>query len=737
MGKKELNKDELERIDSGVQPEREDPIDAQKTDIDFSLEEQKNIVQMVIEDLRVGIQAQQNWKSQKEKDLQQIFVDPPSKIEGLKKLPWQSDRNLGIVPGVLDIYQATLLATCWNPDSIHFRATEENDVDNRDNSEKFMKWAVGPREMNTEVEVDDFINNKVSLGFSLFKIEWEVKYEWVDKRIPVYSKTGNKNRVVRFDIKLEKRRFERARIRNVDDLDKIYLPSYGKNIQEMPFVIEIIPVMLTDIPELTTRKMILDKFKVKNEEVGKSKNLISHQLGNAPQMAANQDGLQALKSAYEGIQQTVDNEGRDFPLDVIEWYGYITRKGKREKYRVWIELSTETFIAGKSLRKIRRDGRFPYVGGPLRRVPGQLRGGSLTQLISPLSNALNNNYNQTSDFQTITNLPFGFANFEEGFTQNVLEIEPGKIYKAEKPSENIYFPNLQRSLAWSYQDKQFILEMIERLTGAASYFLTSASKDGTATRDNIVEQKGETKFGLWVRRIQNEISEALNMAFLLYQDWAPPGLGRRVLGEKDGKQIIRNLSIDSLRGNMDAYMVPDLSSGSKVYERQVALWGYRELQMSPWFNPQINPRGNWLLTKEAMLKQGYGNPEYYMPPQPKMDSHEDEEANAEWERFKQGEVFDPPEGITPAVVRHYMTHLKQKETMYQDLDEEYRANFDAHFFKTFVNYQEFMQQVNRQQMEMMIAYRATQALKSAGMGPQMQQQDLPEGNKNNAQPSIS
>jgi hypothetical protein len=61
-------------------------------------------------------------------------------------------------------------------------------------------------------------------------------------------------------------------------------------------------------------------------------------------------------------------------------------------------------------------------------------------------------------------MPFGFANFEEGFTESVYDIEPGKVYDVDgNPSEKVYFPNLQRSLAWSYQDKQFILEMIERL----------------------------------------------------------------------------------------------------------------------------------------------------------------------------------------------------------------------------------------------------------------------------------
>lgn len=711
------NPEELER-EKTVHAKREDPAKSQETD-KFTEQEQKDILRIVLDDAEVGINSYADWKTQKEKDLQQIHAEKPSIIEGLTKKKWMSDRNLGICPGILDIYQATLLSTCFNPDSIHFKDTELNDINNKDNLEKFTKWAIGKHEIDFQPEVDDFINNRVALGFSMFKIDWEIKYEWVDSRIPVFSKTGRRNRLIKYDVETSYKRFERARIRNIDNVDDILMPAYGKKIQELPFIIEILHINLSDIPDLEKRKIILDKFGRKDtgqQSVGTD---TPSKLKMAPQIAANRDNLGNQKAQALGITQTVDPEGRDFPLDVYEWYGYLTRGKKREKYRIWIEPTTETFIAGKPLRQIRRDGKFPYAGGALRRIPGQVRGGSLTGLIANLVNALNNNYNQTSDYQTVQNMPFGFANFDEGFTQSVYEIEPGKIYSCDgNPAESVYFPNLQRSLVWSYQDKNFILEMIERLTGAASYFLTSQAKDTTATRDTIVENKGETKFGLWVGRIQNDIVEALNMAIYLYQDWAPPGLGKRVLGE-DGKQIIRNMSIDTIRGNYNAYMVPDVTSGSKSYEKQIMLWAARELAAGCiWLSPQMNPRGNWLLWKEVMLKQGIENPEHYLTPQPKQVMDDDEEAKQEFTRMMQGEAFDPPEGATPAVVRHFATHMKQKDTEYQELDKEYREIFDNHLFKTFVNYQQFMANLEKERMAMQVAGKAVQNLQSLGMQPQ-------------------
>lgn len=701
-----VNPDEKER-EKSIAPRRVDPAKEMETD-EVSDELAQKIVRMVIEDRDAGILAYADWKKQREKDLQQINLEKPSVIEGLQKKAWQSDRNLGLLPATLDIYSATLLATCYNPDTIHFTATEQNDVDNRDNLEKFTKWAVSKKEMDIESEVDDFINNRIGQGFSLFKIEWEVKYVWVDERIPVWSKT-KKPRVIRYDTKTVRRRFEKGRIKNVDNLDNIILPSYGKRIQELPFIIEIIPLYLSDIPDLAKRRMISRKFSEMNSQ--------NKTLKTLPAIAATRDSLQQKKSQAEGIQQVVDEEGKNYPIDVLEWYGELELKGRKERYRVWVEPQTQTLVSLVPLRKVRRDGKYPYSGGPFRRQPGQLRGGSLTKLCSGIINAINNKYNQTSDYQTVNNLPFGFANFDEGFTESLYETDPGQIYSVDgNPSEAVYFPNLQRSFAWSYQDMQFLLDILERVTGAASYFLTSKTPDTTATRDSIVEQKGETKFGLWVRRIQEDIVEAINMAVTLYQDWAPPRLAKRVLGD-DGKQIIRNLSIDTLRGNYDANMVPDMTAGSKAYEKQVMLWASQTLNREcVWLNPQLNPRGNWLLWKDTMMRQGIQNPEHYLPPQPKQGMDDDEEAKQEFNRMMQGEVIDPPEGVTPAVVRHLATHLKQKETMYGDLDAEYRENFDAHLFATKVNYDKFMTQVVRQQMEMQVASRAVQALETAGMG---------------------
>jgi len=693
------NKDERESAD--VIGERVDPIVGLETD-KFSIDEQKKIVKIVMDDIEAGLKSQEEWLRVKKLELQHIHGEKPSIIENLSKKGWQSDRNLNIVAGTLDIYQATLLSTCWNPNSIHFRATEKNDIDQKENLTKFTKWGLSKNEANFFPEVDDFISNRVGHGFSCFKIIWEVNYQWVDKRIPKYSKlTKRKNQVVGYDIKTEERRFERGVIKNIDNIDDIIIPAYGKDIQKLDFFIERIHLSYSELEKMSDRG-IIDNF---------DKDSFMNSFRDAYNSS---ETLRGKKMALMELKEIGTDDLHGVPIDCYEWYGEYTKNGKTEKYRFLVEPLTETLFAGKPVRKINRDGKIPYVGGPLRRVPGLLRGGSLVTLISNLANALNNNYNQTSDFQYMENVPFGFANLSELQAKGMMNITPGDLMNVDETpvSDHVYFPNLSRSLAWSYQDKEFLMQMIEKLTGAASYFLTTDAKQATATRDSIVNEKSETKFGLWVKRIQIDICEAINMWISLYQESAPRDLGARVLGE-DGENLFINLSIDDLKGRYDAQMIPDITSGSKIFEKQVKLWGLSLTAQSPWFNPQINPRGSWMLTEEAMKANGFENAEDYLPTKPKDLAGSSDEVKQEFYRMMQGEVIDPPEGVTPLVVEHFEGHMQQMAEKYNELPEEYRPVFEAHLFATQVNYMEFIKKQQQEKIANQIAMNAMGKIRDA------------------------
>lgn len=675
----------------------------------FSPEEMKEIVKMVLQDSKSDIESMSEWISDRKQDLKMYNGDKPSVLENLTKKNWQSDRNLGQCAATCDSYQATLLATCVNPDTIHFKGAKENDVDRKDNITEFTKWGLGRAEADFHQEADDFIHNRVVQGFSVFKIYWKVWYQWIDKRIPKTNKQGD---ITGYNIKTEKVRFEKGVIENLANLDDFLTPMHGKHIQDLDHCIHVLHMTGLDLKDKFQRKIFAkgdDKF------VAKLKNACyDWRIKTIKKEKAEQLGL-------KGAEDITNVDLRIFPIDVLEWYGEYTKNGRTERYQFRVEPTTETFLSGKPLRKVPgcRTGKYPFVGGSFIRKPGFLRGKSMPRLIMHITNALNNIYNQKSDFQYVENCPFGFHKPDENFDKQVYDLEPGVSYPSDDP-KNINFPNLSRSMAWAEADIRLLLELLERMTGAASYFMSNAQGvSGTATRDQIINEKSETRFGLWVKRIIDDICEAIDMWLMMYQDCAPPTLGERVLG-KDGKKLFPNLSIETLQGEYNSYMSPDIISGSKTIEKQVALWALEQAQVNPWLNFQINPRGNWELTANTFKKMGMMDIEAYLPPKPRTDFGMGDEIDKIWTRFMQGEVVevDP----TQNNVEIFAGLIKKAEEKYYELDEEYRPNFDGYMFKLSVVVRELMQKAQEEMIANQMAMNMIRGINTGTQQPQVQMQ---------------
>lgn len=694
----------------------------------FSPDEQIKIVKMVIQDARSNIESMAEWIADRKLDIQMYEGDKPSKLEGLDKKPWQSDRNLGQVAATCDSYQATLLATCWNPETINFKDTKENEVNRKDDITNFTKWGLGRAETDVFHDVDDFIHNRVTQGFSVANVYWKVWYQWVDRRIPKKNKEG---KTIRYEIKTEKVRFEKGIIENIANLDDFLTPTHGKSIQDLAQCIRIIHLTGEDIEDYGKRNIFMN---VDENFTNKLKNAcFDWRVKTLGKEKAQQLGLKT-----EADITSIDL--RVFPIDIYRWYGTYTKNGRTERYRFDVEPITGTLLSGKPLRKVPgcRTGKYPFVGGPFIRRPGFIRGKSMPRLIMHITNALNNIYNQKSDFQYVENCPFGFHKPDENYGKQEFDLIPGISYPTEDPN-SINFPNLSRSMAWAEADIRLLLELLERMTGAAAYFMSNnQGVSGTATRDNIINEKSETRYGLWVKRIQDDIAEAIDMWVSMYQDCAPPTLAERVLGE-DGKRLFNNLSIETLQGNYSCWLSPDIISGSKSMEKQIFLWAYEQMAMNIWFQPQMNPRGSWQLTVDSYKKIGIMNIEDYMPPKPPEMMGDSKEVEREFSRFMQGEDFPPVPGENTQ--EHLMGHMKQKEEQYSDLDEEYRPAFDDHLFKTQLNYMNEMQKAQEQMIANQMATQMIRGIDNGTVGgkpvPQMAPQQMLQQPMQQGQPMMS
>lgn len=702
--KEKIKKEKPDKIDKKTVKE----IKSDRTTDKFSADERKELLKITRADTEYGEKIQKDYIAQKELDLKHYNMRPPSELEGLTKKPWQSDRNLGTARAAADSYQATLLATSWNPGSIHFVANTSSDIDNRNNQEKFTKWGMGKQEADAGPEVDAFVHNRIVVGSSFFKIYRKQWKEWIDKRIPVKNKKGN---TVKYRIETEKVDFEKGVIENIPDIDDILMPAYGKNIQELPFFVHILHLDGESVLDYLDRKVF-----VPNDIEAYKKKLHNHAFAEKKRVL----GEEKLKELNITEDMITDTDIRRLTIDLYEWYGVYTKNGKTEKYRITVDLVNDELLAGKPLRKINRSGKIPFTGGSLYKDPGQIRGKSLMQLIAPLVNAINNIYGQKSDFQYVENCPFGFFNPEEGYTQQAYELEPMKMYPTPgKPQESVYFPNLSRSMAWAESDIRILLQMLERLIGAASYFMSRDNQSKTLGQDQLIDRNSETRFSLWVQRIQADISEAIGMWFELYQDYPPKGLAERVINE-DGKKIFPNISVHTLRGHSSVQLTPDVVAGSKQFRKQLQLWAFDAAQQTVWLNPQINPQGNYELTSDTfkeMLNLSDSDVRRYLGEKPK-ENFDRAELENEWYRFMEGEDFEPPEGETALAIQHLQGHLKQKEEKLHLLDKEYRPNFEAHIFKTSINAMKFMRNMQQEQMTSSIASRMIMNKEPGAEGPQ-------------------
>jgi len=661
----------------------------------FSAEEQKEIVRFVIQDAKSDIDATAEWVQKRKKDLQMYNGEKPSIIENLQKKRWQSDRNLRLCTSVCDAFQATLVATAVNPDTLHVKATESNDVDRKDDIVTFSKWGLGPSESNLFPAANDFIQNRITQGFSVFKVYWKTWYEWIDKRIPKYSNRMlgiGKRQFLGYTVKTEKKRFEKCIIENIANVEDILTPSFGRNIQELSHVIEVIHLNGEDILDYAERNVFVN---IDDKYIEQLKGACFDERIKV---------LGAEKAKSLGIVTPSDiqtSDLRQFPVDIYKWYGKYKKNGRTEKFRFAVEPIREKFLAGKPLRKVPgcRNGKIPFVGGVLRRVPGQVRGESLPTLTADICNAFNNVYNQKSDFQYVENCPFGFHKPDENYDKQVFELEPGVSYPSEDP-KSVNFPNLSRDMAWAESDINVLFQMIERVTGAASYFQSRETQSGTLGQDLLIEKNMDTRFGLWVKDLVSDISEVATMWLNMYQDCAPSTLGERVLGE-DGKKLFPNLSVDTLRGGYDVYFSPDIVAGSKMFEKQLAMFALQSMQQNIWLSPQVNPRGNWQMTVDSFKKIGFMGIEEYMPPKPPSELGMSNEVNKIWSQFMQGEV--PEVDLGANLLELAVGLAKKAEEDYYKLDEEYKSNFDNYMFELSIAMRQQMKKMQEQQIASQMA----------------------------------
>ena len=643
--------------------------------IGFSPEEQKEIVDKVIESIEADVETLAKWTKEKAKDLKRAFGCSPAEVQGLKKKAWMSDRDIGLCGAVCDATRSTTLARTANANLLTVAPTEENDIDRSKNVERFMKWAISDPSKKFQNVLLGAISNAVWTGLGVLKVGW------IRKTVYINERTMTKEGTIKYK-KAEKHIHEDGFIENIHDVDDILCPDYGSNINDLDHFTVINHMTLADVEGyaetgqfINVDEAFKEAMKGKTNEQGKNtqKGVKDDTQGIAPSKRINKDASS---------------------IDIYESYRYFKKDERNEKYRFYVEKETRKFLGGKPLRDIVPSARLPYIVVPFDVIPGKIRSLSLIKKIKDLTDQINCIYNQNTDYQYVQNCPSYVASSSDTHIKGRVTVSPGDIVKSSNPDQFKLLTH-QASFAWADNMLNFLLAQLEKRSGQAGQFLTNDSKKATATRDVIVDENSKVRQGLEVSAIISAFSEALNLLLEQYQYFAPATLGTRILG-KNGKQLFANFKPADIMGRYDIKISEDIVGGNQAYKSNLAIKKL-ELGMTDPF-VMNNPNGLWQLFNDTYRDLGVENPDKYQTKQPPSQDKLMEEVEDEFFRIQQGDVFEPPEGKSAQAAIHLPQHMRQREEQGYLLDEKALAELDRHILLTMKNVQMFQEELQNEQI---------------------------------------
>ena len=144
------------------------------------------------------------------------------------------------------------------------------------------------------------------------------------------------------------------------------------------------------------------------------------------------------------------------------------------------------------------------------------------------------------------------------------------------------------------------------------------------------------------------------------------------------------------------------------------------MQANPWFNPQMNPRGNWQATVDTFKSMGLLNVEDYMPPKPPVPPGDASLVDKLWQQFSHG---DTPEVDSKQDNMMIMQALaKRIQTDYMLLSPEYRPNVDTYMINLRVAAMQQLKDAQEQQIAQALAAQTIHQINN-GQGVQPGQAD--------------
>ena len=596
--------------------------------IQLSPESEKELVEIILADFEAAKSAKNKREFARTSKGESVNFDKWFKdINNLynanrepKTLPWKfcSNRSLRIAAAILDTLHSRLFPAVVNEELLRWRPGEVNDVPKVDRVSKLMHWWFWVRSRMRQT-LDNWVKVVTGYGESIVESSWKSvpidKGKTIEQPVtgpdgqPLINPDGTpavmKSRVI--DLM-------ESTCSNIYLPNKFFLQEGSTDITREPVILE----------ETKPYRELED-----GEAQQKYVNVEAMLRGMLP---VGDESHASLPPEEREKMRSI--KIRNHPVTLIKWYGNYDADGDgfAEDIRIYVVPEYRLYLGGIPLTKITKSGARPLNFTKFEsrlECPEQNWGVGVLEKVKELSEEIDAIFNQMTDGNTLSILmPFFYDPGGDTDAPN-LTIAPNRGVPISNPNQNVFFPQINIQVDRLLNAIRLVLEFIERLTAASAYVLGKESEvvggSGTATRTNAIMQSAEQRFALPAERLREGAASIVNHHLSLLQLNIPPGLERRILGEKGEPLFEANeLSQEGISGEFDAYLLPDPAMGSKQSERDLAGMFYSLLMQNPLV--ATDPSKVYQVTKDMLKSYGKENDvTRLIGPEPEQDLIDDPE----------------------------------------------------------------------------------------------------------------
>ena len=562
-----------------------------------------------------------------------------------KTEPWKycSNRSLMIAMAILETLHARLFGAVYNEELTRWRPTEVNDAPKAERIEHLMYWWIRVR-CKLRDFFDKWTRYTLAMPFCVTETLWDVRL--IDKgqtapapMIPGMAPAAPEKVLIPF---------ERTRS-DIITVEDVFMQAGACDIQRDPVILRM-KLLFRDLEDMERSGAAINITQTYDPLLKPLSELLSVPAPAGENL--DEEELAELKRV----------KLRNVEVTVLKWYGAIDLDGDGfpEEVRMLIVPDQQLYIGGTMLSNLSARGLRPldwtcFV--PRFDEPHSGWGLGVLEQIMELALEIDAIFNQLTDANSLSILRPGFYDPSGDLDAPALKLSPLKMTPLPRPSENIFFPQIDIQTDRLLLAIRLVLEFIERLTAASAYVMGKESEivggSGTATRTNAIVDAAGQRHSVPLQRLREGAARILSQHLDVLQKNMPEGLETRVLGET-GEPVFgaNELTTDGISGEFDAYLLPDESMGSKEMERQLSQLLYTTLTQN--LIVASDPAKLYKITADLLKAFGKA-PEAYLGPAPEIAgavSPEDEHT-----MLLQGDFASLQPTVTQNPMEHIVAHM--------------------------------------------------------------------------------